>query len=208
MGKSLADIRAELAGAQVGRKKRKLTKVEAKRLTKLEGLLERLQRGKTVQNRTLQTWLTDDEYVVLVATREEQQELRDEFAEKPQEIVRYEALLKAALFTDNRAESFSQKGNFESARKLRNIGEGQFEKALEHLEENLAVDPQLQLWLDREFDCTPAGNIGPSADEVPRVVTSRSASNNGGGFLSMFKAERDLKIEAVQRAIDGLKYED
>ena len=39
----------------------KLTAEEAKRLAKLEGMVERLTRGENVQNRQLQTWLSDDE---------------------------------------------------------------------------------------------------------------------------------------------------
>jgi hypothetical protein len=39
-----------------------LTAQEKKRLSKLEGITERLNRGENVQNRQLQTWLSEDEY--------------------------------------------------------------------------------------------------------------------------------------------------
>ena len=42
--------------------RRKLTVEETKRLNKLEAIAEKLKRGKNVQNRQLQTWLTEDEY--------------------------------------------------------------------------------------------------------------------------------------------------
>ena len=42
--------------------RRKLTTEEAKRLAKLEALADKLKRGKNVQNRQLQTWLSEDEY--------------------------------------------------------------------------------------------------------------------------------------------------
>ena len=42
--------------------RRKLAKDETTKLAKLEGMVERLKRGKNVQNRQLQTWLTQDEY--------------------------------------------------------------------------------------------------------------------------------------------------
>jgi hypothetical protein len=42
--------------------RRKLAKDETTRLAKLEGIAEKLKRGKNVQNRQLQTWLTHDEY--------------------------------------------------------------------------------------------------------------------------------------------------
>ena len=35
---------------------------EAKRLTKLEAIADKLKRGGNVQNRQLQTWLGEDEY--------------------------------------------------------------------------------------------------------------------------------------------------
>jgi hypothetical protein len=41
---------------------RELTAEETKRLSKLEGISDRLKRGENVQNRQLQTWLNEDEY--------------------------------------------------------------------------------------------------------------------------------------------------
>ena len=42
--------------------RRQLTSEETKRLTKLEAIAARLNRGEHVQNRQLQTWLTQVEY--------------------------------------------------------------------------------------------------------------------------------------------------
>ena len=42
--------------------RRELTSEEAKRLAKLEAIAEKLKRGKNVQNRQLQTWLTEATY--------------------------------------------------------------------------------------------------------------------------------------------------
>ena len=42
--------------------RRELTAEEAKRLTKLEDIAEKLKRGKNVQNCKLQTWLSKEEY--------------------------------------------------------------------------------------------------------------------------------------------------
>jgi hypothetical protein len=47
--------------------RRNLTAEEAKRLAKLEALAEKLKRGENVQNRQLQTWLSEDEYAQLEA---------------------------------------------------------------------------------------------------------------------------------------------
>ena len=42
--------------------RRKLTTEETKRLSKLEGIADKLKRGENVQNRQLQTWLNEEEY--------------------------------------------------------------------------------------------------------------------------------------------------
>ena len=42
--------------------RRKLAKDETTKLAKLEGIAEKLKRGEHVQNRQLQTWLSEDEY--------------------------------------------------------------------------------------------------------------------------------------------------
>ena len=40
--------------------RRKLAKDETTKLAKLEGIAEKLKRGENVQNRQLQTWLSED----------------------------------------------------------------------------------------------------------------------------------------------------
>jgi hypothetical protein len=42
--------------------RRKLVNDETTKLAKLKGIVEKLKRGENVQNRQLQTWLTQDEY--------------------------------------------------------------------------------------------------------------------------------------------------
>ena len=42
--------------------RRKLSAEEEKRLSKLEAIAVKLKRGENVQNRQLQTWLSEDEY--------------------------------------------------------------------------------------------------------------------------------------------------
>ena len=45
--------------------RRELTAQETKRLEKLAAIAEKLKRGENVQNRQLQTWLSEDEYTQL-----------------------------------------------------------------------------------------------------------------------------------------------
>ena len=52
--------------------RRKLSTEETKRLAKLEAITEKLKRGENVQNRQLQTWLSEDEYAQFEAEWQEQ----------------------------------------------------------------------------------------------------------------------------------------
>jgi len=47
--------------------RRELTANEAKRLAKLEAIADKLTCGENVQNRQLQTWLSEDEYACIEA---------------------------------------------------------------------------------------------------------------------------------------------
>ena len=57
---------------------RELTTEEAKRLAKSEAIANKLKRGENVQNRQLQTWLSEEEYEELEYEWQEQLELRYE----------------------------------------------------------------------------------------------------------------------------------
>ena len=52
--------------------RRKLTAEETKRLNKLDAIADKLKRGENVQNRQLQTWLSEDEYAQIEAEWQEQ----------------------------------------------------------------------------------------------------------------------------------------
>ena len=67
--------------------RRELTAGEAKRLTKLEVIADRLKRGENVQNRQLQTWLSEDEYAQVDIEWQEQLELREELKDKPGDLI-------------------------------------------------------------------------------------------------------------------------
>ena len=62
--------------------RRQLTAEETKRLTKLEVIANKLKRGENVQNRQLQTRVSDKEYNQLEYERKEQFELRGELKDK------------------------------------------------------------------------------------------------------------------------------
>ena len=72
--------------------RRELTAEEAKRLAKLEAIAEKLKRGENVQNRQLQTWLSEEEYEQFGYEWQEQLELRNELKDKPSDLKRYEEI--------------------------------------------------------------------------------------------------------------------
>ena len=100
------------------RKLSELSKTEQNRLAKLNGMLDELGRGKNVQNRRLTTWLTEAEYEGFKSDVENQQQIREELNDKPDELKRYEDKLKKAIFNYSRAEATAQK---EKTAQLRNF---------------------------------------------------------------------------------------
>ena len=93
-----------------------------------------------MQNRQLQTWLSEEEYEQLEYEWQEQLELRDELKDKPSDLKRYEEKLREATFNYNRAEGYSSKGKHTTARKFYNKSESLCEDALEMLQEILHYD--------------------------------------------------------------------
>ena len=100
-----------------------LTAEETKRLSKLEGIADKLRRGENVQNRQLQTWLSEEEYEQLEYEWQEQLELRNELKDKPSDLKRYEEKLKQATFNYNRAEGYSSKRKHTTAKTFYNKSE-------------------------------------------------------------------------------------
>ena len=176
---------------------------EKKRLAKLDRICTELRRGKNVQNRQLQRWLTADEYERFEQEWLGQKDIRAELDAKPQALCEYEQLLKRAIFFDNRAEGYSTRGKAALAKKFRNRADVLFERALEHLGEAVAADPVLNMWLDRTV-CVEAGehSTGIDSESVPRVITSRSLNKSGGDVRQMSKLE--VKLMVVDSAINSI----
>ena len=62
--------------------RRRLTTEEAKRLSRLEAIADKLTHGENVQNRQLKTWLSEDDYAQFDAEWQEQLELRIKLKDK------------------------------------------------------------------------------------------------------------------------------
>jgi hypothetical protein len=179
--------------------RRKLTAEESKRLSKLEGIADRLKRGENVQNRQLQTWLNEDEYTQFEYEWQEQLELRSELKAKPSELKRYEEKLREATFNYNRAEGYSSKGKHSTAKKFYNKSESLCEDALEILQEILHYDSSLRVWFDRDISFEVGGDLSADIVSLPRLVTSRSHEKLGDD--SRLTSKQSVKLAVVERAI-------
>ena len=154
--------------------RRKLTVEETKRLSKIEGIADKLRRGENVQNRQLQKWLSEEEYAQLEYDWKEQLELRSELKDKPSDLKRYEEKLREVTFNYNRAEWYSSKGKHNTAKTFYNKSESLCENALEILQEILNYDSSLRVWFDRDISFEIGGDLSADVVSLPRLVTSRS----------------------------------
>ena len=182
--------------------RRTLTAEESKRLSKLEAIADKLTRGENVQNRQLQTWLSDDEYEQIAAEWDTQKNFREELKDKPDEFKRYEDKLKEAIMMRNRSDAYHRKGKKSAAYKLDSKCESLCEEALEILQEIVAADASLQIWFDRNLDFAHGSLIDASLGNLPRLVTSRSIEKLRDD--SRIVKKLDVKLGVVERAIDSI----
>jgi hypothetical protein len=182
--------------------RRKLSSEETKRLAKLEAIAEKLKRGENVQNRQLQTWLSEDEYAQIEAEWKEQLELREELRDKPSGLKRYEEKLREATFNYNRAEGYSSKGKQPTAKKFYNKSESLCEDALEILQEILHYDSSLRVWFDRDISFEVGGDLSADIVSLPRLVTSRSHEKLSDD--SRLTSKQSVKLTVVERAMHNI----
>ena len=181
---------------------RKLTAEEAKRLAKLESIADKLKRGENVQNRQLQTWLSEGEYTQIEVEWQEQLELREELKDKPTNLKRYEEKLKQATFNYNRTEGYSNRGKHSTAKTFCNKSESLCEDALEILQEILHSDNSLRVWFDRDISFEVGGDLSAYILSLPRLVTSLSHENISDG--SRLTSKSRVKQDVVERAMHNI----
>ncbi len=182
--------------------RRKLSAEETKRLNKLEGIANKLKRGENVQNRQLQTWLSEEEYAQIEAEWQEQLELRDELKDKSSDLKRYEDKLREATFNYNRAEGYSSKGKHNTAKTFYNKSESLCEDALEILQEILHYDSSLRVWFDRDINFEVGGDLSADIVSLPRLVTSRS--NEKLSDDNRISSKQSVKLAVVERAMHNI----
>ncbi|MDA9914759.1 hypothetical protein N9D88_02915 [Alphaproteobacteria bacterium] len=155
-----------------------------------------------MQNRQLQTWLSEDEYAVIDADWQEQQALREELKDKPSELERYEEKLNKVQMMRNRADAYHRKGRKATASSLDAKCQSLCEDALEILHEIVTAGPSLQLWFDRELDFSHGSLIDANLSSLPRLVTSRSNEKQRGDIRGMSK--REVKLSVVERVMQAI----
>jgi hypothetical protein len=204
------DFRTRLAEAEAAanakRTKRTLTADEQRTLHALQDMQSKLEQKKTVQNRRLQTWLTDEQYASIDELWQSQKDLRDHLKDKPDAIKEYEERLRVAIFHDNKANGYRRRGNTQAAEQMRNKSVDALEDLLERYAEMIDQDQSLRAWFDRELDWGHGGNATADLASVPRPITSTSAQANGS-LMDNKITKRELKQQVVERAIDALIYE-
>ena len=182
--------------------RRKLAKDETTKLAKLEGIAEKLKRGEHVQNRQLQTWLSEDEYAQVDIEWQEQLEIREELKDKPSELKRYEEKLKQATFYYNRAEGYSSKGKHTTAKRFYSKSESLCEDALEMLQDILHYNGYLRIWFDRDINFEAGSDLSADIVSLPRLITSRS--NERLNEDSRITNKQDVKLSVVERVIHNI----
>ena len=176
-----------------------------KRLAKLRTVLEKLCSGKTVQNRQLQTLLSEESYARYLDDYTSQTDMRNWLKEKPSVIIEYEKRLKAATFAYNKADAMSARRKSKRIEEMFGNSDTKFERLNEFLSESIEGRPELEAWFDRPIQTDPENSFSLTPDAFPQIITSRSIRNQGGGYMSNLKSIREVKIDAVQAEIEALE---
>jgi len=185
-----------------------VTAGESEQDVKLRLLLGRLQKGQHASNREMRKALGDDAYADFEGAWQTQKDLRAQLKNKPDAIREYEALLKAAIFAYSKADAASTSGRNNAARAGMQAADTAFEKLYERLGEMVDADSSLAGWFDREVRWD-AANAPPLCPEgAPKVVTSKSQDNKGGGIAAGLRDKRDVKVATIEHKLDELAMSD
>ena len=133
-----------------------------------------------------------------------QEQLREMLADKPKVITEYERRLKAATFSYNKADNKSVKGQHKSAHKMFNYTDTLFERLAEYLSEKIAGHGTLETWFDRPLATGVEDSFGLDPDSFPKIITSRSLNNAGGGHLVNKRTIREVKMDAIEAILEEL----
>lgn len=177
------------------------------RTEKLKAILKKLESGEHVQNRTLQTWLTEEEFANIEYEWENQKELRKELKDKPDEVIEYDKRLQKAILAYNKYASYKDRNTI---KKAKNDSDKHFERLLEYLQEIIEADPSLAEWFDRKLDFSFGGNLSIDPIGIPRVNTSRSLDTQASHPRKLTKnhVKRNIVSSAINHINNPIKDDD
>lgn len=177
------------------------------RIARLEKMLTTLRLGKNVQNRQLQTWLSEEAFAQFEDDWREQQKLREELKDKPDAILEYEKRLMAATFTYSKADSADLNGRAAATHMFADA-RTKLERLREYLQEKITGNAVLEQWLDRNVHYNFSNTPHTSRENFPCVITSRSLRNLRSGMLVNKRTKLQVKIGVVERELVMLTRDD
>ena len=185
-------------------------------------LVERLRNGENVELREIKAAL-GEEVVSDFKSRWQGQKTVDEYErDKPEQIKRYEKLLRKADMLFGRAEKLSATADQRKAEgkavkkagieRMYRSAEQQYERALEQLAADYSRDKTLNDYFDRELDFDAGGALGADRDRVPRYKWSRSsgravAESHGNYAAENTENESAFASNKAQTKCAAIEYE-
>lgn len=170
------------------------------KVKRISTLIERLENHETVSYRSLERVLTAKQIKVLEDEWVEERASRK--VVKPKAILKYQALVKTAIFLNGRMETMCHlKSPHHKIKAMAHKADSAFEQAIEFITEAIQNDGQLRAWIDRDVSEATCGPIG-----IPRVIGSSSfecQSKSKYPFLVLTK--RHLKLGALNAALEELQ---
>lgn len=165
---------------------------------RLENLLERLEQGCEVSLRDLKNAITADEYEDYKQMLEQQKQVKNFSSNGSTE---YDKWLKKGLFHYHKADS----GRFNKldSKTFFNKAEACFERAIEHLQQDIYEDGTVQLAYDRVLDFSANGSISLDPIGMPRRISSRSLDNiaHVSNGVRVKKKKRDFKMDIIKLSL-------
>jgi len=185
---------------------------QQKRLERLTLLLAKLEAGNDVARRDLKNVLTDNEWEGF--ERDNSYIGAEELmrgGERPAGLDHYLEMVKKADLLYARAEStpanpYSKKDSSGRGghKRLYDAAFDAYEKAIEELNAITSVNPDIKIWMDRNYDDTFDGCPSPERDCVPRLYNTRSYYALPKSKETKFDAKRENKQQALKNAIDKI----
>ena len=167
------------------------------RLKRLKNHLATLRAGGTISNRDMKSLLCDEQFHEYEEQWQFAKGYKQSIIDGRSELESYTKMLKVADAIWSRYENTStgyRKAETEYA------AQHAYEKALEHLEELIAANPAIEIYLDRAIRFDPGHECSPEAGEVPRYRLSKSHH----AIVQPFDSKRDIKLRVTEDALCDL----